>query len=166
MKINRKGKEFERFVARAVLADAPGFGKKDCYRTPLSGGHPFGETGDLVISPGLRKFFPFVVECKHRKDWGPGVMFQPRKEERSWILQVLRATRKNDFAPLLVMRGNATEVYAAAPLRTVEKYLPHGRTAPLLYFQVALPEREWLMMPLKRFTAELRRKIETRKGKR
>lgn len=89
-------------------------------------------------------------------------MFHPRKEECRWIKQVLAACEDTDFAPLLVMRGNGTDIYAAAPLRVVEKYIPRGRTAPLLYFNVSMLEREWLMLPFARFTAEMRRRIQDR----
>jgi hypothetical protein len=66
-----KGSGFERQVAKFVLTTFNQYGyhftKKDCYRTPLSGGHRFAreaDPGDLVLSPELRRLFPFCVEAK------------------------------------------------------------------------------------------------------
>ena len=47
---------------------------KDCYRTPLSGGHQaYCRTapGDILISPELGDRFPFGIEAKYRRNWSP-----------------------------------------------------------------------------------------------
>lgn len=116
-----KGAAFERKVAGDVVRTLKRFGatRKSIYRTPLSGGHPFGDSGDLVVAPELRRFFPFVVECKHWREWKPEVMFSRgrlRAQEHEWVMQVVEAAGKTaDRNPLLVMRGQNTPIYAAIP---------------------------------------------------
>lgn len=108
-----KGSAFERLVAAMVLEAIPGFTKKDCYRTPLSGGHPVADSGDLVVSERLQKKFPFVVECKHVKDWNLQWLWPPNSAVRSWITQAQAAAKRMGTRRpwLLVMRGNNTPVY-------------------------------------------------------
>lgn len=128
-----KGADFELLIAKTILqAVGEPFTKKDCYRTPLSGGHPYTGDSDLQISPRLLRRFPFVVECKHRKDWFPAVMFSPRKEEQNWLLQVSTATAKvAPRIPLLVMRGNHTKIYGAAPRSGLQPWLKRGHLASI-----------------------------------
>jgi hypothetical protein len=126
-----KGNGFERLVARMVLdaCNKGGFllDRKECFRTPLSGGHPFADRGDLQIGPQLRKVFPFVVECKHQKIWNPGAMFRARENEANWLRQVKRATKETKIeglVPLLVCQGNLTGTYCAAPWDDLRRALP------------------------------------------
>ena len=119
MNSRAKGASFERLVVNMIL-EATGLGKTHCYRTPLSGGHAQyreDQPGDLFISDTLFEKFPFVVEAKHNRTWKPGVMFEPRKQERDWLAQVTRdsARGRDGASPLLVMRGNGTEIFAAMP---------------------------------------------------
>ena len=65
-----KGSTFENAISKTVCQYFE-VEREECYRTPLSGGHPFGDTGDLVIGTKLFKQFPFVVECKAYQDWKP-----------------------------------------------------------------------------------------------
>lgn len=119
-----KGNNFERHVARLIVQAFREFGIKkiDCYRTPLSGGHLFAsrkDPGDLVISPLLRKYFPYSVECKNDKRLDLERFFIPFKQhkkswpEHQWLDQVLRATAGTDLQPLLVFKGMRTEIYCA-----------------------------------------------------
>src|ERR1035437_5079672 len=59
----RKGNAFELLCAHKIV-DAAGtpFEKKDCYRTPQSGGHRFAGANDLQISDHLLAIFPFGGE--------------------------------------------------------------------------------------------------------
>lgn len=126
--IRKKGQDFERSVARDVIHALRGIDPaptaKEIHRTPLSGGHPFAQKSDLVVSDRLRPFFPFAVECKHQKIWSPGEFISGpwlRKNEEKWCQQVLRAADDATLVPLLVMAGNRTETYAALP----EDYYRH-----------------------------------------
>lgn len=119
MNSRAKGAAFERLVAKMIL-EATELDETHCYRTPLSGGHAQyskDQPADLFISDTLFEKFPFVVEAKHNKTWKPGVMFDPRKQERDWLAQVWRdsARGREGASPLLVMRGNGTEIFAAMP---------------------------------------------------
>jgi hypothetical protein len=122
LKSRRKGAAFEQRIARDLVAAARewGFTSKDCYRTPLSGGHPFGDRGDLCIAPSLRAAFPFTVECKNYRDWTPAVMLRSaglRAQEREWFTQVEEAASGcGEALPLLVVQGARTGIYAALPL--------------------------------------------------
>lgn len=128
-----KGAAFELRISKELVlaAKRAGMTRKDCYRTPLSGGHPFGDRGDLVISPAFAELFPFCVEAKHYSNWSPGVMFEPRAQELSWIDQVVKATQQcqNLRHPLLVVSGNRTGAYAVAPWNVLRRY-----DAQLVYY--------------------------------
>lgn len=146
----RKGSTFERLVAELILRNAGrGFGKKDCYRTPMSGGHPFAGSSDLVISKELQRFVPWCIECKHYKSWKVDHFFQPTQQIIGWAEQVTRASRHDKFkrAPLLVVRGNATVIYAAAPkgaLRMWSSRLMIAKHPALLFY---VHDTLWQAMP-------------------
>lgn len=126
----RKGNSFENKVAKLILDAATRAGlqvsRKDCYRTPLSGGHPFGDTGDLIFEGALREVFRFTVECKHYKNWHPGRIFRIGERERGWLAQSVTAAKrsKDPRQPLLVMAGNFIPPCAASP--ALLDYLPGG----------------------------------------
>jgi len=152
----QKGSAFENLVANKII-EAAKFEKKDCYRTPLSGGHPYADAGDLQISEKLLPYFPFSVECKHRRDWHPGVMFAPRGEERAWILQTYKAAR-GEKVPLLIMRGNRTEIFVAGPFTHLFRYFDAKifRVRPVLVLASAdvagkREQETWLMLPFQPF---------------
>lgn len=120
-----KGASFERHVAKLVRATFL-VSPKECYRTPLSGGHPYGDCGDLVIGNNLLPAFPFTVEAKHHRDFRLDWFFTGHKKLDAWMQQVIQAnwtqvskrTRSKKAAtllPLLVMRGHATPIYVATP---------------------------------------------------
>ena len=107
----QKGNVFERTVAKMILkAAGPKFKASDCYRTPLSGGHPIASSGDLVLSRRLAKTFPFVVECKHRKTFHMRRVFFPGETFGAYLDQTIKAAKKERRPPLLVIRGNGTQV--------------------------------------------------------
>jgi hypothetical protein len=112
----RKGSAFERKVAGMVVAAFAPFGvtSKDCYRTPLSGGHVHAnqtDPGDLVLSPRLREYFCYSVECKSYRqlDWhkllGGGMV---GGHWSLWWQQACRAA--GDVSPLLVFRQNGSKI--------------------------------------------------------
>jgi hypothetical protein len=118
-----KGSGFEREIAHEVIAAFKEFGikKEDCYRTPLSGGHIFAkgkDPGDLVISPKLRKLFPFTVECKfykklHMHAWWIPVMKQKKAWKfRGWLEQVCKSATPK-LPPMLVFKGNNLPTFCA-----------------------------------------------------
>lgn len=111
-----KGNAFERKVAK-LIADACGLSAKDCYRTPLSGGHQFAGAADLRFSKRLIRIAPFCVECKHYKTFKLHQMLTPTALIRSWHRQVLRAVKrtKRQWMPVLFIRGNGGPIYASAP---------------------------------------------------
>jgi hypothetical protein len=114
-----KGNSFERKVAKLIIAAAgEGFSNKDCYRTPLSGGHPFAGSSDLVMRRRLRKLLPFCVECKHYKTWKLEHMLRLTAVVKGWHKQVLHACKKDRYhrSPLLVIRGRGGLVYASSPV--------------------------------------------------
>ena len=122
-----KGSTFERKVASMILrAAGSAFAKKDCYRTPMSGGHPHAGESDLVISPKLQTFFPYCVEIKHRKTWRPDRVWRAKADEAEFLNQVIDASRRDEFGrkPLVVIRGNATEIFAMAKYNSLLKWTP------------------------------------------
>lgn len=102
-----KGNAFERKVAADICA-AFGMPAKQCYRTPLSGGHPYGDTGDLVVGPRLAKRFPYLVECKHRRNWNVEDLFTGSANLCLWLSSVAGRAKQAGRWPLLVVRGNRT----------------------------------------------------------
>lgn len=109
-----KGALFEREVAALLLKLlGPPFTKKDCFRTPMSGGHRFASKSDLTVSKRLTDVFPFAVECKHQKTFIPEILFSGTKLIESWCEQSVRATAKNRLFPMVVMKGNRTAVFVA-----------------------------------------------------
>lgn len=120
-----KGNAFERLVATTIRKDLEEFGidAKDIFRTPGSGGHPYCDDCDLMISDRLLPVIPFVVECKHEKQLTVGGLFDHRRDFQKHLNQVLKATAisitngmggvKINVAPLLLWQGNMTRIYAA-----------------------------------------------------
>jgi hypothetical protein len=128
-----KGKAFERRIAKDILKAFPNFRPKDCYRTPMSGGHPFADSGDLCVSPALQKLFPFVCECKHYRSFSLRDLLPPTKQFSSWIWQARGAAVKMDRPWLLIVRGNNTPIYAIVGMehmraRALAKVLQEGTT--------------------------------------
>lgn len=118
-----KGSSFERQVAKMVVTAFADFGvkKRDCYRTPLSGGHIHAkhlDPGDLVISKKLKKFFPFHVECKFYRRvelwplWLPIDKHKPAWKFKKWLDQTLKACGPSKrHYPMLIWKENLGPVF-------------------------------------------------------
>jgi hypothetical protein len=114
-----KGASFERKVAKIIVAafKHQGITGKHCYRTPLSGGHRYAskkDPGDLVISPVLKKIFPYSVECKSyaRLEWAK-LLLTPKAAKghfTKWWKQTVRAAGLMG-RPILVFRQNHSEIF-------------------------------------------------------
>jgi hypothetical protein len=125
-----KGSAFERKVAALVVEAFKdcGITSKDAYRTPLSGGHIHAsktDPGDLVISPRLRKLFPFHCECKAHATVNLAQFLVPVKAWKKswkcnvWLAQMVAAAEKQEdewLIPLLVFKENNGETMAAFPV--------------------------------------------------
>ena len=112
-------KGFERLVAKMIVETFKDYGitNKDAYRTPMSGGHRYAsktDAGDIVISPRLRKLFPFSVECKCYATVNLAQFLFPVKLWKKswkcsrWLAQVKAASEKQEewLIPLLVFKEN------------------------------------------------------------
>lgn len=115
-----KGNSFERQVAKMIVEAFAEFGidKKHCFRTPLSGGHRYAkecDPGDLVMSPELRKLFPFSVEAKSYRRLKWRELLSPLKKSGQfykWWQQACLAAVSNDLEPLLVFKENYSIPFA------------------------------------------------------
>jgi hypothetical protein len=114
-----KGSSFERKVAGDVVTHFK-VDKKSCYRTPLSGGHPYAGKGDLVVAPALFPKFPFCTECKHQKWVNIGCFVEQNERVLKFFDQVLKATRESEY-PLLIARGNNTSTFALIRVKDTRK---------------------------------------------
>lgn len=118
-----KGSSFERKVAKMIVAAfaKQGITKEDCYRTPGSGGHKYAckvDPGDLVLSPKLQKLFNFGVECKFYKSLDWAMLLRPdnrRGDFGSWWRQAVKATQGTSKCPLLVFKGNRSDIFVMFP---------------------------------------------------
>lgn len=160
-----KGSIFERKVAGMVVATFKDYGitSKDCYRTPLSGGHQYAsktDPGDLVISPKLRKLFNFHVECKSYASIRLDSFLYPVKAwKKSWKcskwLAQIDAAKVGTLTPLLVFKENHGEILAAFPVRECD---------PALTFRCRLSfwyhGEEWLVVRFKKLLASIVKRIE------
>lgn len=122
-----KGSTFERKIAGMVVrAFAPfGITKKDCYRTPLSGGHIHAkhcDPGDLVCSPELRVHFSYSVECKKyaKLDWAVLLSDKAKKGHwEAWWKQACVAAAFSNAPPLLVFSANRSEPFVLSYLKNI-----------------------------------------------
>jgi len=113
---------FERLIAKKILeAAGPEFGPADCRRVPMSGADKYYDQGDLIVSEGLRKLFPFCVECKHVKNFRLEHVFIGVKDFFDYHRQVLDACNPegNKRTPMVVIRGQGGLIFAAIPSLTV-----------------------------------------------
>jgi hypothetical protein len=149
-----KGNAFERLVAVTIRKDLEpfGIGPKDIFRTPNSGGHPFCDDCDLIVSAKLFKIFPFVIECKHEKKLSVGGLFDLRRDFQKHLKQVTRAvttSKANGLkgcSPLLVWQGNFTNIYAAGhPSAIIAAY---GRESPEAMHRLhfTFEGQKWVML--------------------
>lgn len=115
-----KGNAFERQVAKMIVEafSDHGIDSKHCYRTPLSGGHRYAkkcDPGDLVMSPELRKLFPFAVEAKSYKRLKWRELLSPLKKSGQfykWWQQACLGATSQGLNPLLVFKENNSPIYA------------------------------------------------------
>lgn len=137
-----KGNGYENKTAKKVVAAFAAFGirRKDCYRTPLSGGHKFAsqkDPGDLIISKRLEKMFPFSVECKFYKKVKLWALWTPIEDQkkawkfRIWLRQARKAAGKK--IPLLVFKENNGPDMCAFPTENGGHIKPGGKMVPRLY---------------------------------
>jgi hypothetical protein len=158
-------KGFERTVAKMVVDTFKdrGITNKDCYRTPMSGGHRYAsktDAGDLVISPRLRKMFSFNVECKCYATVNLAQFLVPVKLWKKswkcnrWLAQVTVASEKQEgewMTPLLIFKENNGEIMAAFPFDTVTVT---DEFRQRLVFQYE--GREWIVVRFKTFLRKVR----------
>lgn len=123
-------KGFERSIAKMIIETFKDYGitEKDSYRTPMSGGHRYAsktDSGDIVLSPKLRKLLPVSCECKCYATVNLGHFLVPMKEWKKswqckqWLAQVVAATERQDgekLIPLLVFKENNGMIMAAFPV--------------------------------------------------
>lgn len=122
-----KGSTFERKLAGDIV-EVTGCEKRECYRTPLSGGHPFACPSDLQMSERLRKAFPFSLEAKHRKNWRLDQLFTGNKEFESWLIQSSDAASSDNqigvkVSPLVVVRANFGNTYAVGLQTELSRFM-------------------------------------------
>ena len=135
-----KGSSFERQVAKDVIQAFAKYGVtvKDCYRTPLSGGHFAAsrtDPGDLVISPKLAEYFPFSIECKSyaKLDWSLLFNCPPTSHWAKWLGQSMKAAGAKPA--LVVFKGNRTPVFAMYPYKTMADFFPDISILRLQYIK-------------------------------
>lgn len=139
-----KGATFERVLVRDIIKVFRLTNKRDCYRTPLSGGHhACRHAADITISETLQPRFPWVVEAKHWRSFHVGNFLTLTAEETKCFAQVLETTRRANadpivpgltYRPVLVVKANFAEPYAAFPAEYMTDpvwYAPH------VYFYLA-----------------------------
>lgn len=127
-----KGSTFERQIAHMVVTAFLPFGitNKDCYRTPLSGGHIHAsgnDPGDLVISPKLERIFPISVECKSYKklDW-PKLLCDCDGHWLTWYRQARKASKGLARTAMLVFKQNMSEPFAMINMRKLKDLTDNG----------------------------------------
>ena len=119
----QKGSAFERQVARMIVTtfQDKGITAADCYRTPLSGGHLFASKespSDLQISPKLRRYFPYAVECKCYNKIKFEALLDPACKGSmfpQWWRQIQKAVKSCKEPrpkPCLVFKQNRGEIFA------------------------------------------------------
>jgi len=107
-------------------------GAKDCYRTPLSGGHH--EKGDIVMGEALRRRFPYLVECKHSKAWTLAHVLPMSKLMNQWLEQTFEEAKIEQRTPLLVLRGNYTTTYVVVPKTQIHGFRLHNTLEHLQFY--------------------------------
>lgn len=106
----KKGKRFERQVVK-LMREAFELGVKDCYRTPLSGGHFAAskeDPGDIFLGQEFQRSMPrpLCIECKNAKNFEISRFWSRDIENMSWaetkaLNQVLKAAG-SDKSPVLI----------------------------------------------------------------
>lgn len=146
-----KGAGFERVLVKDIIKVFKLTNKRDCYRTPLSGGHHANrQAADIFISPEFQPRFPWVVEAKHWRAFHVGKFLSLTGEQTKCFTQVTdTAERANNdpmvkglhYRPVLVVKANFAEPYAAFPAQYITEavwYTPHVYFSVLGYEWVAV----------------------------
>jgi hypothetical protein len=117
----------------------------------MSGADKYFDQGDLIVSPRLREFFPFCVECKHRKIFRLENVFTLTKEFLGYHEQVLSACERelNVRIPMVVVRGQAGSILAAAPSTMIIGKYRLTDTATVVFYRAA--GYRWLMTDIDNF---------------
>lgn len=135
----QKGDRFELRVAKRIVSAFAGRGitSADCYRIGYRGrmrgsnnrsAEP--DPGDLYISPALQELFPYTVECKSYRglNWAALLTeeYTVTGHWAAWWTQVCSSLRA-DTEPLLVFKGNRTDMFAMFRATNDVWYSPHLR---------------------------------------
>lgn len=149
-----KGNTFERLLVHHIR-NAFQCDPKECFRTPLSGGHMQYQTrADITLSERMQRLFPFALEAKKWKDFHPGRFLKPDKTHVACFKQAFK-NAKPEVSPLLVVRANFWPIWAAAPSQatqgdprfSVSELESDG--VPFMCFTIA--KRQWVAMPWENF---------------
>jgi len=118
----RKGKRFERKVV-AIMREAFDLDVKDCYRTPLSGGHFAAskeDPGDLFLGQVFQMSMPkpLCIECKNSKNFNITRFHKFDEPKSSWgetraLHQVMKAAG-TDKAPVLIF-NHGQKIWCCCP---------------------------------------------------
>lgn len=116
-KSKQKGAAFELLVVKEIRKAINKKMKDEvCFRTPRSGGHPMIGGADIQIKSKLRKVFPFAVECKHQKTIKTDKLFSVNKNIQHFLAQAIENTEERGDYPMLVIRGDRTEILCASTI--------------------------------------------------
>lgn len=154
-----KGAGFERVLVKDIVRVFGLTNKRDCYRTPLSGGHHANrQAADLFISAEFQPRFPWVVEAKHWRAFRVGNFLSLKTTETACFTQVVETAERanNDpivkglhYRPVLVVKANFAEPYAAFPAEYITEtvwYTPHVYFTVLGYEWVAIAWETFLQL--------------------
>jgi len=160
MNSRSKGAGYERFLVNRIRK-VMGFSNRECYRTPMSGGHyALRNCSDITFTANVHLQWPWVVEAKHWKQFRAGNFLALTKEELKCFKQVTdTAARANVepevpglvYRPLLVIKANFRDSYAAFDADYITEavwYTPH------VYFEVH--RKPWVAIELEIFLEMVR----------
>lgn len=108
----RKGAAYERKIV-GLIRQAWGLTSKQCYRTPLSGGHPYASSADVTFSPELDGRLDISIECKNHRGTSVLSLLKPDGPSHpwtSWLDQALKASRETDKTPVLIARAGRMDL--------------------------------------------------------
>ncbi len=102
----------------------------------MSGGHPVAEKGDSVISPRLKKIFPFFIECKAYRDWNLNRLLWPKGKSKGWYLKLRIQAKEAGRLPIFIAKGNNEEPVAAVPYQLRSKFPGLKQMIPSIRYRV------------------------------
>jgi len=128
--VSAKGKRFERQIVESIRKEF-GLTKFQCYRTPVSGGHPYTAKSDVIFYPEeLWKEIGLFIECKFRSskecDLNPLIeAILLRDDKRKWKpfkwLEEAKKKCPDHLVPVVVIKGVRREPLAVFDVRDVLK---------------------------------------------